>query len=68
MILVLVFFLFSSNPPLVLTAAALIYASSGPVITLLTLRKHKASRKPVEEEVVNLKNDDTEQNRDQAEK
>jgi len=48
MILVLVFFLFSSNPPLVLTSAALAYACSGPVFTLVMLRKHRASRKPNE--------------------
>jgi len=59
MILVLVFFLFSSNPPLVLASVALIYASSGPVITLLTLRKHKASRKPVEEGASRLDSDET---------
>lgn len=46
MVVVLIFFLFSSNPPLILTTVALIYAVSGPVITLLTLRKHRAARKP----------------------
>ena len=59
MILVLVFFLFSSNPPLVLTSVAMIYASSGPVITLLTLRKHRASRKPVEEGTSRLDSNET---------
>jgi hypothetical protein len=41
-----VFFLFASNPPLVLTAVALAYACSGPVLTLMQLRRHRASRKP----------------------
>jgi len=49
LVVVLVFFLFSSNPPLVISSVALAYASSGPVITLITLRKHRASRKPAEE-------------------
>ncbi len=51
LVVVLVFFLFSSNPPLVISSVALVYASSGPVITLITLRKHRASRKPAEEVV-----------------
>lgn len=45
---VLIFFLFSSNPPLILASVAFIYACSGPIYTLLTLRKHRASRKPDE--------------------
>jgi CDP-diacylglycerol--serine O-phosphatidyltransferase len=56
LVLVLVFFLFSSNPPLLLTSAALIYACSGPVFTLLALRKHRAARKP--EEPAQIKQDD----------
>ena len=50
MMLVLVFFLFSSNPPLVLASAALCYACSGPVFTLIMIRKHRASRKSIESE------------------
>jgi CDP-diacylglycerol---serine O-phosphatidyltransferase len=45
LIVVLIFFLFSSNPPLVLTTVAFCYACSGPVFTLVMLRKHRASRK-----------------------
>jgi len=44
-VVVLVFFFFSSNPPLVLTVVALGYACSGPIFTLVMLRKHRASRK-----------------------
>lgn len=45
MVVVLIFFLFSSNPPLVLTSVAFAYACSGPILTLLTLRKHRSLRK-----------------------
>lgn len=48
MLVVVIFFFFSSNPPLVLASVAFVYACSGPIITLLTLRKHRASRKPDE--------------------
>ena len=44
-VVVLVFFFFSSNPPLVLTIVAIAYACSGPIFTLVMLRKHRASRK-----------------------
>jgi CDP-diacylglycerol--serine O-phosphatidyltransferase len=46
MILVLIFFLFASNPPLVLTCVAFAYACSGPVFTLAKVRQHRAARKP----------------------
>ncbi len=49
MVVVLIFFLFSSNPPLVLTSVAFAYACSGPIVTLLTLRKHRSSRKTNED-------------------
>ena len=48
-VMVLIFFLFSSNPPLVLTSVAFAYACSGPLVTLLMLRKHRAARKPNED-------------------
>jgi CDP-diacylglycerol--serine O-phosphatidyltransferase len=48
LIMVLIFFLFSSNPPLVLTVVAFCYACSGPVFTLVMLRKHRAARKTAE--------------------
>jgi CDP-diacylglycerol---serine O-phosphatidyltransferase len=48
LVVVLVFFLFASNPPLILTIVAFAYACSGPVFTLIMLRKHRAARKPPE--------------------
>ncbi len=48
LIVVLIFFLLSSNPPFVLTTAAFCYACSGPLFTLIMLRKHRASRKQSE--------------------
>lgn len=42
---VLIFFLLALNPPLVLTVVAFCYACSGPVFTLVMLRKHRAARK-----------------------
>lgn len=45
LIVVLIFFLLSSNPPLVLTIIAFCYAFSGPILTLVTLRKHRVARK-----------------------
>lgn len=48
LIMVLVFVFIASEPPLVLFAISLIYAISGPVYTLLQLRKHRAARKQQE--------------------
>lgn len=45
LLVVLVFFLLSSNPPLILTSVALCYAISGPIFTLIMVRRHRASRK-----------------------
>jgi CDP-diacylglycerol--serine O-phosphatidyltransferase len=45
LIVVLVFVLIAIKPPLVLFLLAVIFAVSGPVLTLLTLRKHKEARK-----------------------
>ena len=42
--LVLIFALVANDPPLVLFSAFLIYAISGPVITLVKLRQHRAER------------------------
>jgi len=42
---VLVIILISSNPPLVLFGAALGYAASGPVITLVEIRRRRARRR-----------------------
>ena len=44
-LLVLLFVFIASKPPLVLSSIALVYAISGPVITLVFIRKHRASRK-----------------------
>lgn len=45
LLLVLLFVFIASEPPLVLFSIALVYAISGPVMTLLFIRKHRASRK-----------------------
>ncbi len=45
LLLVLLFVFSASEPPLVLFSIALVYAISGPVMTLLLIRKHRASRK-----------------------
>ncbi|WP_025771662.1 CDP-diacylglycerol--serine O-phosphatidyltransferase [Thioalkalivibrio sp. HK1] len=42
---VLLFVLVSSDPPLVLFLAALAYAGSGPLLTLLSLRRRRARRR-----------------------
>jgi CDP-diacylglycerol--serine O-phosphatidyltransferase len=42
--LVLIFALIANDPPLVLFAAFLIYAISGPVFTLVKLRQHRSER------------------------
>ena len=48
LIIVLLFVFIASEPPLVLFLMSLIYAISGPVLTLAVLRKHRASRKSQE--------------------
>ena len=45
LLLVLLFVFIAIEPPLVLFSIALVYAISGPVMTLLLIRKHRASRK-----------------------
>ena len=42
--LVLVFALIATDPPIVLFTAFLLYAISGPVLTLVQLRKHRNER------------------------
>jgi len=44
LIIVLVFVFIASEPPLILFSIAALYALSGPVITLMVIRKHRASR------------------------
>jgi CDP-diacylglycerol--serine O-phosphatidyltransferase len=44
-LLVLVFVFIAMEPPLVLFLLSLAYAASGPVLTLLQIRKHRAARK-----------------------
>ena len=46
---VLVFVLISLDPPQVLFAGFAIYALSGPVVTLLTLRRRRAERRAINE-------------------
>jgi len=45
LILVLVFALIASDPPLVLFGGFMIYGLSGPVLTLLKIRQHRTERK-----------------------
>ncbi len=45
LLLVLLFVFIASKPPLVLFSIALFYAISGPVMTLVFIRKHRAARK-----------------------
>lgn len=45
LIIVLVFVFISIEPPLVLFGILLLYAISGPVFTLITLRQHRAARR-----------------------
>jgi CDP-diacylglycerol---serine O-phosphatidyltransferase len=48
-IVVPVFVLIAIEPPIVLFSLAAIYAVSGPILTLLTIRKHKEARRTIEE-------------------
>ncbi|MGH8120929.1 MAG: CDP-diacylglycerol--serine O-phosphatidyltransferase [Gammaproteobacteria bacterium] len=45
LIIVLVFVFIAIEPPLVLFLLSLAYAASGPILTLVQIRKHRASRK-----------------------
>lgn len=45
LVLVLVFALIASDPPLVLFGGFMLYALSGPVITLVKIRQHRTDRK-----------------------
>jgi CDP-diacylglycerol--serine O-phosphatidyltransferase len=44
LVIVLILVLISSNPPVVLFAGFLVYALSGPVLTLIQLRRRRAER------------------------
>ena len=44
LLMVLVFVFISIDPPLVLFSIALLYALSGPVLTLFFLRRHRAEK------------------------
>jgi len=44
LVIVMVFVFVASEPPLVLFALSLVYALSGPVYTLIVLRRHRESR------------------------
>lgn len=48
LLIVLLFVLISIHPPLVLFSIALIYALSGPIVTLFFLRKHQSDRQGAE--------------------
>lgn len=50
LVMVLIFVLVAIEPPLVLFLISLIYAISGPVYTLLLVRRHRAARKQQEQE------------------
>jgi len=44
LILVLVFALVATDPPLVLFGGFMIYALSGPILTLIKIRQHRTER------------------------
>ena len=44
LILVLVFALIATDPPLVLFGGFMLYALSGPILTLIKIRKHRSER------------------------
>jgi CDP-diacylglycerol--serine O-phosphatidyltransferase len=50
LVIVMIFVLIASEPPLVLFLLALIYAVSGPVLTLIYIRRHRAARKTQEKQ------------------
>jgi CDP-diacylglycerol--serine O-phosphatidyltransferase len=52
LVIVMIFVLIASEPPLVLFLLALIYAVSGPVLTLIYIRRHRAARKTTEKRQV----------------
>ncbi|NIN36993.1 MAG: CDP-diacylglycerol--serine O-phosphatidyltransferase [Gammaproteobacteria bacterium] len=52
LVIVMIFVLIASEPPLVLFLLALIYAVSGPVLTLIYIRRHRAARKSQEKQQV----------------
>jgi CDP-diacylglycerol--serine O-phosphatidyltransferase len=52
LVIVMIFVLIASEPPLVLFLLALIYAVSGPVLTLIYIRRHRAARKAQEKQQV----------------
>ena len=45
LVVVLIFVFVSSDPPLVLFAMSLLYALSGPVLTLVSIRRRRAARR-----------------------
>ena len=45
LVVVLIFVFVSSDPPLVLFALSVIYALSGPVLTLVSIRRRRAARR-----------------------
>jgi CDP-diacylglycerol--serine O-phosphatidyltransferase len=47
LVVVLVFVFVSSDPPLVLFAMSVLYALSGPVLTLVSIRRRRAARRAV---------------------
>jgi CDP-diacylglycerol---serine O-phosphatidyltransferase len=49
LVVVPVFVLIAIEPPIVLFSLATVYAVSGPILTLLTIRKHKESRRTFDE-------------------
>jgi CDP-diacylglycerol--serine O-phosphatidyltransferase len=45
LVVVLIFVFISSDPPLVLFALSVLYALSGPVLTLVSIRRRRAARR-----------------------
>jgi CDP-diacylglycerol--serine O-phosphatidyltransferase len=53
LVIVAAFVFVAAEPPLILCAITLLYAISGPILTLATIRKHRESRKINEEDAGN---------------
>ena len=57
LLIVLVIVVVSSNPPVMLFGGFLIYAISGPILTVVYLRRHRAERKAQHKQEANSEDD-----------
>ena len=68
LVVVLVFVLISIDPPQILFAVFSLYALSGPVLTLVTLRRRRAERKTYSHIEANRSSEDEDSSQDASEK